>query len=233
MGMTTEALSISPTLASARWTACSKSASVSNWQEMEASAVSASRRCCSSRRSSHSRGAWQSSKPTYPHHASPKWIGKSCTESRGLVCRRNASMRSSAPVDTRSTGPPRGCFACKVDLSWPGTHDQGYRWFAGVLMCGRMPGAQASASMSMHRPAMGSWKLRIGRTAVRAAEEGVEPDHQRGARHQPRNLRREQQATRGHRVGVRGGLPGRSASIEIDQEIRLPLRSVSWGTQSR
>ena len=31
---------------------------------------------------------------------------------------------------------------------------------------------------------------RLGRAALRAAEEGVGPDHQRGARHQPRHLRR-------------------------------------------
>jgi GMP synthase (glutamine-hydrolysing) B subunit len=43
---------------------------------------------------------------------------------------------------------------------------------------------------------------RLGGAAVRAAEEGVGPHHQRGARHQPRDLRREQQAAGDHRVGV-------------------------------
>ena len=35
---------------------------------------------------------------------------------------------------------------------------------------------------------------RLGRVALRAAQEGVEPHHQRGARHQPRDLRRVEQA---------------------------------------
>ena len=43
---------------------------------------------------------------------------------------------------------------------------------------------------------------RLGRTAARAAEKSVRPDHQRGARHQPRDLRREQQAAGDDRVGV-------------------------------
>ena len=43
---------------------------------------------------------------------------------------------------------------------------------------------------------------RLGRAAVRAAQEGVRPDHQRGAWHQPRHLRREQQAAGHDRVGV-------------------------------
>ena len=45
---------------------------------------------------------------------------------------------------------------------------------------------------------------RLGRAALRAAQEGVEPHHQRGARHQPRDLRREQQAAGDDRVGVDG-----------------------------
>ena len=43
---------------------------------------------------------------------------------------------------------------------------------------------------------------RLGRAALRAAQEGVGPHHQRGARHQPRDLRREQQAAGDDRVGV-------------------------------
>ena len=43
---------------------------------------------------------------------------------------------------------------------------------------------------------------RLGRAALRAAQEGVRPHHQRGARHQPRDLRREQQAAGDDRVGV-------------------------------
>ena len=43
---------------------------------------------------------------------------------------------------------------------------------------------------------------RLGRTALCAAEEGLEPHHQRGARHQPRDLRRLQQAACHHRVGM-------------------------------
>jgi hypothetical protein len=43
---------------------------------------------------------------------------------------------------------------------------------------------------------------RLGRAAVRAAQEGVQPHHQRGARHQPRDLRREQQAAGDDRVGM-------------------------------
>jgi hypothetical protein len=42
---------------------------------------------------------------------------------------------------------------------------------------------------------------RLGRAALCAAEEGVQPHHQRGARHQPRHLRREQQAAGDDRVG--------------------------------
>ena len=45
---------------------------------------------------------------------------------------------------------------------------------------------------------------RLGRAAVCAVEESVGPHHQRGARHQPRHLRREQQAAGDDRVGVRG-----------------------------
>jgi GMP synthase (glutamine-hydrolysing) len=43
---------------------------------------------------------------------------------------------------------------------------------------------------------------RLGRAALRAAQEGLGPHHQRSARHQPRDLRREQQAAGDHRVGV-------------------------------
>ncbi len=53
---------------------------------------------------------------------------------------------------------------------------------------------------------------RLGRAAVRAAEEGLEPHHQRGARHQPRRLRRLEQAAGDDRVGV--GFD-RSGSIEV------------------
>ena len=45
---------------------------------------------------------------------------------------------------------------------------------------------------------------------LRAAEEGVEPHHQRGARHQPRHLRREQQAAGDDRVGIAGQGAGRA-----------------------
>ena len=43
---------------------------------------------------------------------------------------------------------------------------------------------------------------RLGRASLRLAEEGVEPHHQRGARHQPCHLRRVEQAARHDRVGV-------------------------------
>ncbi len=33
-----------------------------------------------------------------------------------------------------------------------------------------------------------------GRTALRVTQEGIQPHHQRSARHQPRDLRRQQQA---------------------------------------
>ena len=42
----------------------------------------------------------------------------------------------------------------------------------------------------------------LGAAAARPAGEGLEPDHQRGARHQPRRLRHLEQAARHHRVGV-------------------------------
>jgi GMP synthase (glutamine-hydrolysing) len=42
----------------------------------------------------------------------------------------------------------------------------------------------------------------LGRTALCAAEEGLQPHHQRGARHQPGDLRRQLQATGDDRVGV-------------------------------
>jgi GMP synthase (glutamine-hydrolysing) len=45
---------------------------------------------------------------------------------------------------------------------------------------------------------------RLGRTALCAAQEGVQSHHQRSARHQPGHLRRQQQAAGDHRVGVRG-----------------------------
>ncbi len=47
---------------------------------------------------------------------------------------------------------------------------------------------------------------RLGRAALCAAEEGVQPHHQRSARHQPRHLRRQQQAAGDHRVGMIWGL---------------------------
>ena len=46
---------------------------------------------------------------------------------------------------------------------------------------------------------------RLGGAALCAAQEGVQPHHQRGARHQPRHLRREQQAAGDDRVGVKDG----------------------------
>ena len=44
---------------------------------------------------------------------------------------------------------------------------------------------------------------RLGRAALRAAEEGLDPDHQRGARHQPRHVRCLVEAAGDDRVGVR------------------------------
>ena len=63
--------------------------------------------------------------------------------------------------------------------------------------------------------------------------QGVEPDHQRGARHQPRRLRHLGQAAGDDRVGVGGLSRTLSGSIEIYRESRQPLRSVSWGTEFR
>ncbi len=91
---------------------------------------------------------------------------------------------------------------------------------------------------------------------LRAAEEGVGPHHQRGARHQPRRLRRQQQAAGDDRVGVafeiyrglsrsiekwtqrvdsRGEcLPGcLSRSIEIDRWDALRSDGKSDGRKSR
>ena len=45
-------------------------------------------------------------------------------------------------------------------------------------------------------------KLRMGAAAARAAGEGVQPHHQRGARHQSRRLRHFGQAACNHRMGV-------------------------------
>ena len=62
---------------------------------------------------------------------------------------------------------------------------------------------------------------RLGRTALRAAQEGVGPHHQRSARHQPRRLRRQQQAAGDHRVGV-------SAVPNAGLESLLPARNWRW-----
>ncbi len=56
------------------------------------------------------------------------------------------------------------------------------------------------------RPARGADERlhdgRLGRVAVRAPQDGVAPDHQRSARHQPRHLRHQFEAAEHHRVGV-------------------------------
>jgi GMP synthase PP-ATPase subunit len=93
--------------------------------------------------------------------------------------------------------------------TWYELTSQAFAVFLPVKSVGVMGDGRTSTTGGVARRAdQRLHDRRLGRAALRAAQARVEPHHQRGARHQPRHVRRFEQTAGHHRVEESTGASG-------------------------